>query len=223
MKKAVLLVLIAMAFLAAPVSANAAAYFTLTPSSATHSSGDTFTVDLGINSGADKVMSVDVVGTFDAEKLELMSASVIGTAFSPDLSPSINNTSGTFTFMLISSTVDPFQASVLDGGVIKLSFKAKSEGTASVNFTCSGTSYDDSNIFDFDNNDIITCASNQSGLYTITAVGGDTTTDTTTTTTTTATTTTSDELPQTGSLTTIIVLSLIGMVGMAGAFMMRVL
>ena len=200
-----------------------AAYYTLTPSSGSYASGTEFTVDLGINPATDKVLAADVLGTFDSSKLELVSIVAKGTVFSVD-NPTFSNTAGTFSAMLTPASGDPYSASSTTVDVATLTFKPIAAGSATVNLTCAAGSFDDSNIFNESSEDIITCASNQSGIYTITAVGGEETSTAEPTTgvvETTTATTTSSELPQTGSLTMIIAMSLIGMIGMAGAFMLK--
>lgn len=225
LNKLKIILVIAGLFLVVPARAAMAANFTLTPASGSYQVGQTFPVDLGITSGTEKVMSADIVGTFDASKMELNSAVVTDTInFSSEIAANINNTTGTFTLMLVSSKMDPYQSAVINGPVVKLSFKGKTAGTGTVNFTCSGTSYEDSNIFNPDNADVIVCSSNQSGSYTFTGVGGDDT-DPVPTDAAVAVTgeTTTAELPQTGSASTILGLMIFGLMGIGGAFMLRFL
>jgi LPXTG-motif cell wall-anchored protein len=221
-KKLKILLAISGLFLVVPVRAAMAANFTLTPPSGSYQVSQDFQVDLGISSGTEKVMSADIVGTFDASKMEMKSAVVTDTAnFSSDIAANIDNTAGTFTLMLVSSKMDPYQSAVINGPVVKLTFAGKIAGTGTVNFTCSGTSYEDSNIFNPDNADVIVCTSNQSGSYTFTGVGGDDTDPAPTDAVVAATGET--ELPKTGSASTILGLMIFGLIGIGGAFMLKFL
>jgi hypothetical protein len=103
---------------------------------------------------------------------------------------------GKFSFVCFVN--DAIGEKAVNGSLVTLTFKATNTGTATLNYTCSGTSTTDSNISKISTvADLITCTSNQSGSYTITASDGD---DTEATSTPTVTgTTTSSELPQTGS------------------------
>jgi LPXTG-motif cell wall-anchored protein len=224
-KKINTLLAIAALFLVVPVKAATAANFTLAPPSGSYQVSEDFPVDLGIVSGTEKVMSADIVGTFDASKMELKSAVVTDTInFSSEIAANIDNTAGTFTLMLVSSKMDPYQSAVINGPVVKLTFMGKTAGTGTVNFTCSGTSYEDSNIFNPDNADVIVCGSNQSGSYTFTGVGGDdTVVDDPAPTDAVVAATGETELPKTGSASTILGLMIFGLVGIGGAFMLRFL
>jgi len=224
-KKINILLAIAALFLVVPVRAAMAANFTLTPSSGSYQVGQDFQVDLGIASGTVSIVGGDILGTFDASKLELKSGVLLDTTnFSSDIVADIDNTAGTFVFML--APIDAYKSAVINGPVIKLTFAGKTAGTGVVNFTCTGTSYDDSNILDSNNADVIVCSSNQSGSYTFTGVGGDDTTDpapTEAAVTATGETTTAAELPKTGSASTILGLMIFGLIGIGGAFMLRFL
>ena len=137
------------------------------------------------------------MGNFDATKLEVVSITKIANSdygFAA-ITPNINNTSGTFTVSFISNNSNPNEATSYTGNFAEVTFKGKATGTASLNFTCS-KDFVDSNIIASDtiNTDLIDCATNQSGSYTITAgVGGDSTSTTATA------TPTSSTLPQTGA------------------------
>ena len=215
-----ILFVIGVMFLALPVGAVRAANFTLTPASGSYQVGQDFQVDLGIASGTVSIVGGDVLGTFDASKLELKSGVLLDTInFSGDIVADIDNTAGTFVFML--APIDAYKSAVINGSVIKLTFAGKTAGTGVVNFTCSGTSYEDSNILNSENADVIVCASNQSGSYTFTGVGGDDTDPVPTDAVVAATGET--ELPKTGSASTILGLMIFGLIGIGGAFMLKFL
>jgi len=108
---------------------------------------------------------------------------------------------------------------VVDEAFLRLSFKAKATGVASVNFTCNVGAVTESNIINQSALDIVECASNQSGSYTINAGGGgDDLVDTPTPTTVVSG---DDELPQTGGVAQTLGMVVFGMVSVMGALMLR--
>lgn len=180
-----------------------AANFTLSPASGSYAVGQEFDVIVGITSGTSKVFAADIWGTFDASKLEMKTVVAAFDSATIPLSvvqtdASINNSTGVMKISVQNTQSTSFESVVMNNQpVLRITFRAKATGTASFNFTCSQGSVNDCNIIDADTyEDVITCASNQSGSYTITSSAGGDSSTTTTTTTTTATGDT--ELPQTG-------------------------
>jgi len=203
---------------------EAAGFFTLSPAVGTYDQGADFSVLLGASSGEDAVVGIDVVGSFDATKLELSGISKVTTAnayqflsYSETL-VTIDNTAGTFavTLTLVGSI---HEGQVIDEAFLRLNFKAKAAGVASVNFTCDAGVVTESNIINQSALDIVECASNQSGSYTINAGGGgDDLVDTPTPTTVVSG---DDELPQTGGVAQTLGMVVFGMVSVMGALMLR--
>lgn len=192
-----------------------AANYTLTPSSSSTSVGSNLVVDVGIESGTDKVYAADIWMTFDAAKLELVSIDKIeNNNFSFTLGDkNIDNTAGTVKVALIPAVSSSLDSKVVAGGVAKLTFRAKATGVASALFTCTAGNLNDSNIIDPNSADVITCGSNQSGSYTITAgTGGESTPVPTL-----AATTTSSELPRTGVDGPTVALVIMGIMSLFGA------
>ncbi|MCX6726897.1 MAG: cohesin domain-containing protein [Candidatus Shapirobacteria bacterium] len=228
MKKIVLSTLLILGlFWAGVAEARAASNFTLTPSSGTFSVGDQIKVTVGIDSGTDKVYTADLFMVFDVSKLEFVDATSI--LKDPPVFPftkganNFDNTAGTFNVSLgpVSSTSDG--SAIAKGDLVALTFKAKAAGTGTLSFACTGGNVNDTNIINQDITDVVNCAANQSGSYTIQA--GDsgsvgTTTTTTTTTTAVATPTKAPSaLPKTGVLTPTVTLLVMGLVGIiASAF-----
>lgn len=220
-------------FLAVNVGAiQAAPRLTLTPVSGSYTKDSTFTVAIGVNSETEKSSAVDVWATFDATKLEVVS--IVKSANPPfpfEMTPTIDNVGGKFNFACASTNMSAFDDAVISGELAVVTFKAKALGTATLNFTCVAGSTTDSNIFNSDIEDVISCGANNSGSYTITAAasGGSTATPTptatttsssTTTTTTTATTT---ELPQTGGIASTIGLVIFGAISLVSALFLKFL
>lgn len=198
-----------------------AANYTLTPASSSASVGENIVVDVGIESGTDKVYAADMWMTFDSAKLELSSVTAVANStFAFTLGDqNIDNVAGTVKVALIPAVSSSLDSKAVTGPVAKFTFKAKATGVATVMFTCTNGSLNDTNIIDPNSADIVVCGSNQSGSYTITAgTGGE---NTTTTTTTTTATTTSSELPQTGVDGPTIALILFGVMSMFGAVYFR--
>ena len=218
-------------FSASRVQALAAPHFTFTPTSGTYSVGSTFAVTLGVDSDTEKVVAMDVVGTFDKDRLELVSIDKITTPdpafqFSYDANTAIiHNDTGRFEV-----TLSPVGSSVFDGivakqGLLTLYFRPKASGTAALNLVCQQGAVNDSNILNPSSVDAVVCASNQSGSYTIQpAVGGVTTTPAPTSATTTPVQSgETAELPQTGAVGTTVGLIVFGAVSVLSALFLRLL
>lgn len=211
---------VTLAGLAMPVQAMAAPHLTLSPTTQTVANGSQFDVIMGIDSEAEKVIGVDIVSTFDASKLEIVSV-VKGNV--PDngynfaytsASPIIKNDTGRLEITLPSSNSSTYEGVVAKHELLKVTFKAKATGTATVNYSCTAGSVTDSNIINQSGTDVIDCASNSSGSYTIT--DGGSTSSTPTPTSKAATTTTT--LPDTGATETTIGLLVFGLSTVAMAF-----
>lgn len=209
---------VALAGLAMPVQAIAAPHLTLSPTTQTVANGSQFDVIMGIDSETEKVIGVDIVSTFDASKLEIVSV-VKGNvpdngynfAFTSS-SPIIKNDTGRLEVTLPSSNSSTYEGVTAKHDLLKVTFKAKATGTATVNYSCTAGSVTDSNIINQTGSDIINCAANSSGTYTITDSG----TASTPTPTVKATTTTT--LPDTGVTETTIGLLVFGLSTVAMAF-----
>jgi len=184
-----------------PVRALAAPRFTFTPSTGSYTVGSNVSVVLGAESDAEKVLAMDVVGTFDATKLELLSVEKILRAdptfnFTFDSGTAkINNDAGTFEMTLAPASSSLYESIVVSQPLLTFTFRAKAVGTGVVNLTCTQGNTRDTNIANQDAADVVSCAANQSGSYTITE--GSSTTASPTSTPVPATTTGS-ELPRTG-------------------------
>ncbi len=211
--------------------AVAAVFYTLNPTTGSFEEGASFSVLLGASTGTEEVIALDVVGSFDATKLELetiakVDASTIYSFVSYDATlVQIDNNAGTFTVVL-TPTGSIHEGQAIDEAFLRLNFKAKAAGTASVNFTCEEGSIMESNLINQSAVDIVECTSNQSGSYTITAgseaVATATPVPTTAAGATAAPTTAAAELPETaGGAATTVGLAIFGALSVLGAFMLR--
>ena len=210
------------------VSASSAAVagpmLKLSPSSGSFGNGSTFKVTVGVDSGTAKSMAVDAFLTFDAGKLEVVSVEDPSSpAFTFSMGKNIYNSDGKLDMSFNPSGDSVLGESVaIVGDLAVVTFKAKGTGTAAVNFTCQAGSTIDTNIFDNQGIDVIDCASNQNGSYTITGGGSE---PTSTPVPPQATVTPNDgsgaELPQTGSVGTTIGLLIFGIVGLIAGTILK--
>lgn len=211
---------------------NAVSKLTLSPSSSSYSTNETFKVTVGVDSGSEVAGAVDGYGTYDSTRLELVdlteSTDLVFKSGGDSGSCAITEKSGgKFRFTCYGELSAEDKA--IKGNLVVMNFKAKATGTAEVKFTCADGSSSDSNIVKSSTStDVITCASNDKGTYTITQ-GSSTSDDTDDTeeadtdTDTTETTTTSSELPKTGGVGSTIGLIAFGLVSVLGAVFLRFL
>jgi cohesin domain-containing protein len=201
MKKLVLTLFLSLSFLTVTVRAvEAAPHLTVNPSSGSYSVDGNFDVTLGVDSSGETVGGVDGVGSYDSDRLELVSitqaSNMVFANTDSGGSCAIDNSAATGKFSFSCYSNDALSDSTAVGDLVKITFKGKSEGTATLNYTCTSGSTTDSNIVKSSTvTDVIACASNQSGSWTI-GSGGSTSSDPTSTPTIASTT----ELPQTGNL-----------------------
>jgi hypothetical protein len=217
------------------VNANAVAAaprLTLTPVSGSYSIGSTFVVSVGVNSETEKSSAVDVWATFDKTKLEVVTITKsMNPPFAFEMTPKFDNTAGTFQFSCVSTNMSAFDDAVINGELAVVTFKTKAVGTVALNFTCTSGSTTDSNIFNSDINDVISCSANSVGSYTI--IGDSTTAITTTTPTLTPTLTSTTTLtptgtavatlPQTGTMGATVGLIVFGAISLASALFLKIL
>ena len=202
-------------------AAEAGPMLKLSPTSGSYDNGSTFKVTVGVDSGTAKSMAVDAFLTFDSAKLEVVSIDAPSTpAFANSMGKNIYNSDGKFD-MSFNPSGDAVlsDSTAIKGDLAVVTFKAKATGTAEVKFACTAGSTIDTNIFDTTGNDVIDCASNQNGSYTINASSSGTTAAATATPTTVVqnVTTVPGELPRTGGFESTLGLMIFGLVGaMAG-------
>lgn len=212
--------------------ALAVPHFTFTPSTGTYNTNSTFSVTLGIDSGTEQVGGVDLVGIFDASKLEITSIDKVSSpAFAFDYNststPLIHNDTGKFEITLNPTSSSVYDYKVASGPLLTVNFKAKASGTASVSLVCQSGSVSDTNIINQQAVDVVSCSSNQAGSYSITDSGSSSSVSssspTSTPTPTPTTSTTSTQLPKTGGVSQTIGLVVFGVVSVVGALFLRLL
>lgn len=221
MKKILGLILVVFSLIMARPAIAAGPLLKFSPSTGSYNNGDTFSVTIGVDSGTEKSQGVDAWVTFDATKLEVVSIEKAATpAFPFALGKNIYNDTGKFDISCTSTDMGTYEATTLLGDLVVVTFRAKSTGTVNVNFTCTAGSTIDSNIFNMSALDVINCATNVNGVYTINA-GGGTTADPTATP---VPSSGDDEvLPQTGGIGTTLGLLIFGIVGVLSSLALRFL
>ena len=223
MKKIFCLILVVFCFwIVKPVMA-AGPMLKFVPNTGSYSNGSSFSVTIAIDSGTEKVQAVDVWATFDTAKLEVLTVvKATNPAFDFNMgAANINSAGGKFDITFSPSAGGAaFEATAVSGDLAVVTFKAKATGTANVNFACVAGSDIDSNIFNISTNDVIECASNINGSYTITDGG---TSNPNPTAVPTAVPVTGTELPKTGTVETTIALMIFGFVSLLSSLALKFL
>jgi LPXTG-motif cell wall-anchored protein len=165
--------LVGVMVLAKPVSALAVPHFTLSPASGSQTVGQDFSVVMGVDSDTEKVVGIDIKASFDSSKFEVVS---IEKGVIPDDGYQFSYTSGQAIIHndtgVFEVTLTPLNQSVLVGPVakhelLKITFRPKATGTATLNYTCLPGSVVETNIISQTGTDVVDCNANQSGSYTI--------------------------------------------------------
>lgn len=223
MKKILCLIIFVLSLVMVRPAFAAGPMLKFSPSSGTYTNGETFKITIGVDSGTEKSQGVDAWATFDPAKLEVVSIENAATpAFAFALGKNIYNDTGKFDISCSSTDMGTYEAKALLGDLVVVTFRAKGTGTANVNFVCTAGSTIDSNIFNMTASDVINCALNQNGVYTINA-SSSTADPTATPVPATTTSDTDEELPQTGSVETTIGLLVFGLVGVLASMALRFL
>lgn len=133
--------------------------FSLDPASASKSVGDTFTVNLNIDTAGKEVAGADVKITYDEDIIEI--TKVEKGDFFTDEAHNI----GTGTLYVAGLFSEQFKTKAGTGKVAILTLKGKAEGSDQLVFVCTPQT-SDSNILDASANDIIACSGIRNGTYT---------------------------------------------------------
>lgn len=219
-------ILLITVFLMSGSAVFAAPHFTFTPSTGSYAVGSNFSVNLGVNSESENVGGADIVGTFDASRLEIVSITKasgehsFSFEYNSSSTPIINNGAGSFEITLNPTSSSVYDYKPANEALLTINFKAKATGTANVNLTCQQGSVSDTNIINDKAADVVSCSSNQSGSYNITGGGSNPTSVPTPTKTTTTTTT---QLPRTGGIGSTVGLVVFGAFSVFGALFLTLL
>jgi len=207
--------------LAKPVAALAVPHFTLSPASESQTVGQNFSVVMGVDSDTEKVVGIDIKASFDSSKLEVVS---IEKGVVPDDGYQFSYTSGQAIIHndtgVFEVTLTPLNQSVLTGPIakhelLKITFRPKASGTATLGYTCLPGSVVETNIISQTGTDVIDCNANQSGSYTIgSGTGGDSNPPAATAT---PVPSGSTSLPQTGAIENTLILIGLGLASVISA------
>lgn len=121
--------------------------------------GETFEVSVSADSASNKISGVDIVGSYDATKLELISMKKSDSFVFGDRGDCAVKTNDLTRFLASCWFNNSTNDSSASGKLITMVFKAKAEGPAEFSFDCVNGSTYDSNIIS-ENKDIITCEEN---------------------------------------------------------------
>jgi len=187
----------------ASIAVEAGPRFYFEPASGNYDNGSEFSVTVKIDTGEKEAMAADALINFDSSKLTV--SSVTSGGFFSGFDYNIENSNGRLTIYAFSEQALQTKSGVGDLAVI--TFKAAAEGTASASFLCQAGNDTDSAIWDAQGNDLIDCAANGSGSYTIgTGVASATPTESAPE----APTPTPSQLPETGIETPLLILGASG-------------
>ena len=128
-------------FLAQGVSAVNSASLYLSPSTGNYTVGNTFSVEIKVNSGGVAINAVEATMAFDPDKLEVRSISKAGSALTLWVQePTYSNSAGSISFA--GGKPSPGYSGSA-GHIISIVFKAKTGGTAYLNFAAGSIMADD--------------------------------------------------------------------------------
>jgi hypothetical protein len=140
--------------------ATEAQTFTLSPSSVTKTVGEQWTVSINIDTAGKAVKGADVKLTYDETLVEVVSVS------NGEFFPKGGYNANAGILYLSYGFDQALQTKTGSGTFATLTLKGKSTGTASFAWACSAQP-SDTNIWDSQSNDIVTCSSLRNGTYTI--------------------------------------------------------
>lgn len=189
-----ILFLVLLGFLTRPSLALANASLSFSPALESVMVGDSFEVDIVLDTGGVETDGVDLIISYDELKLEAKNA-VLGGLYDNKINEDVSQ-SGKIVLQAVSDVGSSFLGR---GGVATINFKAIAGGLAQVSFEMMGESTTDCNV-NSDGEDILASVSN--GTYTILPMGiggeGDATVSGTPTPTSTGTLTPTPTMPESG-------------------------
>lgn len=154
-----------------PVPAYAAASLSLSPASSTKAVGNTFSVDIVVDTGGDAIGGVTAILTYDTTRLQAQSTAltpgpIFGTSVSP-FTNSIDATTGQIRYD--SGTLGT--AYTGRGTLATMTFRAIAVGTAQVNFTFNPSSTTGTSLVAAATGPTNLLTTVNNGTYTITSTG----------------------------------------------------
>lgn len=150
--------------------------FYFEPASGNYNQGSDFSVTVKIDTGQKEAMAGDAVINFDSSRLTVVQ--VTNGGFFSGFDYDVESGSGRLTIYAFSEQA--LQTKSGTGDLAVITFKVASGGTASVSFLCQAGNDTDSAIWDAQGNDLIDCAANGSGSYSLGQADSDSGEDTST-------------------------------------------
>lgn len=196
--------LLLVSFLSASPAWAAESTLSLSPTTGSYSVGDTFDLQVILNTGSDQTTAVDVILNYDPTLVQVQTITE-GALLSTYLGESIDNTQGRAAISAVAS--DPSEVFQGQGTFATFTFQAQASGTAAITFDFTPAAVNDCNVA-YAGSDMLVAVTNGNYQIEILGAGGSlpTTTPTATpttatnTSTPTATPTTTTSLPVSGSL-----------------------
>jgi len=181
-------------------------HLSFSPSTTTVTVGETFDVDVLVDTGGQAVDGVDAIISYDQDLLEAVSVTAGSFLFTTTNSLA---TAGKIKIYGVAESGSPKTGT---GTLATITLRAKSAGEATLTFDCQSGVTTDSNI-NKGSEDIIVCTSNGTGVYTLgssTSSASLSATPSPTVVANSSTSTTSADLPATGAFTNTLILLGIG-------------
>lgn len=167
MRKKILTTILVFLFFALSVKSVEAAYFSVSPVTTTVSSGQTFAVDINLNTENVSVSGCDVVMTFNPSMIKVQNVSFGSSPiFSTTNTSTPDNVGGKLT--INSSVISSAFAFSGSGKLATITFSAEGAGTSLFSFSCTAGSRTETNVWDTQVQDVVNCGSNVGGSYTVT-------------------------------------------------------
>lgn len=168
MRKKILTIMFSFLFFTLSIKSARAAYFSVSPASSTVSSGQTFTVDLNLNTESVSASGCDVVMTFNSSIIKVQNVSFGSSPiFSSTNTSTPDNVGGKLT--INSSVISSAFAFSGSGKLATITFSAEGAGTSLFSFSCTAGSRTDTNVWNTQAQDVANCGLNVGGSYTVTS------------------------------------------------------
>lgn len=168
-KKIVAFLFLTIGYLSLTTGVLAAASLSLSPASSSTAQGQTFIVNVVLNTDNNSSSGTDALLSFNPQIIKIQSVAFANPLlYSGENRQTIDNTNGKLT--LNSSVISAAYAYKGSGTLATITFKGESTGSSAVSFLCTAaTTNGDSNIWNTQAQDIINCSSNIGGAYTVTS------------------------------------------------------
>jgi len=173
-KKITLLFLLSALFFGwLPAEARATTRFYMEPDSGSYNNGDEFTVAVWVDPAGKDVQAMDMIINFDKSRLDVDKSKIVDENYFDYGSSvfNVDNVTGQMKLYVFSSQGS--YSKNTKGKVVTVTFRAKAEGTAALNFVCdTAADTGGSAIRNVNEDNFIDCSANGSGSYTISGSSG---------------------------------------------------